>query len=175
MALNSFELAEVEVIVVDLQGNGGGWISSSLEMASFVPYDYPVVFENSMTDFPSGSTIDMPFSLPENDDPYDVDVAVLIDAACMSACELFSAAVGESPNVVIVGTTASGGGVSTGSEWAMPDGLVFRASTTRTSLQGGPLLEGIGVEPDIAVRITLRSAQNPDDEVLDRAIEELTD
>ena len=99
-------------------------------------------------------------------------VAVLMDAGCFSATDIFLCALKEIPGVTLIGMPSSGGSGLT-RRHDRGHGFTARLSTMVSFQPSGELLDGRGVEPDILVRPGLRDVTGDEDTMLAKAIEVL--
>jgi C-terminal processing protease CtpA/Prc len=101
-------------------------------------------------------------------------VAVLVDESCASACEIFSAAMAEDPDHLIVGYTPTAGVEAEVYFWSLPGDISFQASVGRLERDGELFVEGVGVPPNVPVEWTEENLLNPEDEVLQIAQDALS-
>jgi hypothetical protein len=102
---------------------------------------------------------------------YGQPVVVLIDRSCFSATDVFAAALGELPNVRLVGEPTSGGSGRARGYVLPKSGVRLRLSTMASFRPDGVLFEGHGVEPDIAVGMRPGDLVGATDTVLQRALD----
>lgn len=104
---------------------------------------------------------------------YRGPVVVLIDGACLSACETFVQPLSSSGRATLVGEPTDG---STGQPylWDFGDGLSFRVSARRVIMSDGSRFEGVGIEPGIPMRPSAEDLREGGDRLLERALELLT-
>ncbi len=97
-------------------------------------------------------------------------IAVLIDARCASACEVFAAALQESARARVFGHASAGivAGISI-KPIEMPDGGGLNVSRIGILSPSKRVLDNVGVTPDETCPITLADAQKSEDCVLTRA------
>jgi C-terminal processing protease CtpA/Prc len=108
---------------------------------------------------------------------YDGPIAVLVSTYCVSACEGFSYAMSQRPDVTIVGHTPSAGayGEVGRGQYDLPGDFSMQFPTGRSeTLQGDLVIEGQGVALDILVPVTEEDVLSGADAVLRAAIEALT-
>jgi len=102
--LQSFDSSKVDGVVIDLRGNGGGFLNEAIELTGLFIKDGPVVqVRNS-----NGSVKverDMDSSIY-----YDGPLAVLVDGFSASASEIFAAAIQDYGRGVVLGTQTYGKG-----------------------------------------------------------------
>lgn len=101
--LAEFNTEEVEGLVFDMRGNGGGSLKEAVILSSLFSPSSPVVFIQG-----EGSTI--PLSIPQgNPVAFKKPVVVLIDRASASASEIVSGFLKDSGRAVILGDVRSHG------------------------------------------------------------------
>lgn len=104
---------------------------------------------------------------------FDGPVVVLMDAGCFSATDIFLAAMGELPQVTLMGT-ASGGGSARSKTYEIGE-LEVRLATMASYQPNGQLFDGVGVPPDVTVEPDVGDLVGRGDTQLDRAIELIRD
>ncbi len=157
-ALNRMKALGAPALIIDVRLNGGG---SALLARYFAGSFYKAAFtlDKTFQADASGQLV-----LVGQDDvqaapvQWDKPVAVLIGPACVSACELFAAALAHDPQHLVVGRYPTAG-VEAGVEpWTLPDGLYFQAPTVQMQTPAGQVfLEGRGVLPNVKVPVTVES------------------
>jgi C-terminal processing protease CtpA/Prc len=100
-------------------------------------------------------------------------VAVLIDAGCYSATDIFVGALELLPTVTVVGTPTGGGSGRARRYRLKHSGLEFKLSSMASFRPSGRRYDGVGIEPDVRVEHTLESFVADQDPVLERALEVL--
>ncbi len=150
-ALDGFDRAGVSSWVLDLRGNGGGYLDGMSEIASrFLPSGTPLLVSQTQ----GGDSV----SRTGNGQHRPArPLAVLINAGSASASEILSSALQESGRATIVGEKSAGVANAANLD-ALPDGggLSVTAVQSLTGLKRRPL-DGEGVTPDSPI------AANPDD------------
>ena len=139
--------------VIDVRGNGGGYGNLATYAAGTFTKDDFVLDEAF---YPDGEGNHVPYGdetvLPLDLGVSDLPVAVLTDLSCASACEIFSAAVANDPDHLIVSLTSTAGIEAGIYSWALSGGLPFQASYVRLqNPDGSVFLEGYGVTPNVRI------------------------
>lgn len=170
-ALNTFNQVGVQSLIVDMRENGGGnGILATYFAGSFYTDPFEL-FETFQADkngkFVSiGKTMIQPAPVQ-----WTGPVALLVGPDCASACEVFSGAVAHDTNHLIVGFYPTAGIEASVEAWTLPDGLYFQAPTGRlvdpTTQQ--PFLEGVGVQPNVKVPVTVANLLSTGDPQLTAA------
>ena len=129
--------------VFDLRGNGGGYESAAVHVASlFIPAG-PVVANQGRRSPRSVSQADGD-ALPA------APLAVLVDGDSASGAELVAGALQDRKRGTLIGARTFGKGVAQ-QMFPLPDGSAIKLTTMRYYTAGGRFIDGTGLEPDIAV------------------------
>jgi C-terminal processing protease CtpA/Prc len=165
-ALNNFAKLGAPALILDLRDNGGGIGETATILAGSF---YDETFELDRLEFinAEGESVDVGADdVVPSPTQWDAPVAVLVDADCASACEIFAAAMAENPDHLIVGYTPSAGVEAGIYAWNLPGDIYFQASIERLVRDGEVFIEGQGVAPNVMVPATAENLLNPEDEVL---------
>lgn len=133
-------------IVLDLRGNPGGLLDEAVEVASSFLDGGPVVSYERRGKAPrtlqafSGGDVTTP-------------LVVLVDGATASAAEVVAAALQERNRAVIVGSRTFGKG-TVQEPSRLSDGSGLELTVGRYLTPSGRTIEGVGLEPDVAVPAT---------------------
>ena len=158
--------AGAEGLVLDLRSNGGGLLSSAVDVASLFIEDglalYVVDANKRRTDYRI-NTQDREFLT-------DIPMVVLINGGSASASEILAGALQDHGRATLIGDTTFGKGSV---NWLrrLSNGAGLYITVAHWYTPDGRLIQGEGVVPDIEV--TSRDAQKADVDQLRRAIEEL--
>jgi carboxyl-terminal processing protease len=132
-----------KAIVFDLRGNGGGYESAAVHVASaFIP-DGPIVANEGRDGKRRISPAD------GNAVPH-LPLAVLVDHDSASGSELVAGAIQDRGAGKLVGTRTFGKGLAQ-TMFALPDGSAIKLTTARYYTAGGRFIDRVGLVPDIAV------------------------
>lgn len=139
--------------LVDVRGNGGGYGALATYAAGTFAEEEFVLEQVLYPDGEGNHNVYGEVSvLPVDLGVDDFPVAVLTDLRCASACEIFSAAVAEDPEHLIVSFTSTAGIEAGIYLWYLSGGLPFQASYIRFEDEEGQIfLEGYGVTPNVRI------------------------
>lgn len=149
-ALRRLREEDVPALIIDIRDNGGGLTRLPLYLAgSFT--DEPYTLANQVFTDDRGERVVMGIDrVQPTPVRWNRPVAVLINDRCISACELFAAALARDPKTTIVGLEGTAGVVGGVYAWRLPGGLPFRAPLVAFEDEAGTiLLEGSGVLPTV--------------------------
>lgn len=145
-AFQRFRASGSNKLVIDLRGNPGGYLDSSVDIAShFLRKGTTVVTE----DFGGKQANQEHVSLGYNDVPAGTKIAVLIDGGSASASEILAGALQDNKVATIVGTKSFGKG-SVQTIMDLGDGSL-KVTIARWVTPAGHWIMGNGVQPDIVV------------------------
>jgi len=142
-------------LIVDLRGNPGGLLTTSVEVVDKFLQQGVIVTtrgRNTQEDFTYTA---------REEGTWRVPLVVLIDQESASAAEIFAGAVRDHRRAVVIGTRSYGKGSVQG---IFPLNLSqggVRLTTARFYSPGGRPYNRVGVEPDIQVRQVLKPATTP--------------
>ncbi len=146
--LKEMDEQNVDGVVIDLRGNGGGALTEAVELTSLFIESGPVVqIEDASGEIEVKSDID-------NKIFYDGPLVVLVDRASASASEIFSAAMQDYHRGIVVGETTYGKGMlQTIWPFTQKNGMrnagAVKLSTARFYRVTGTSTQHVGVTPDI--------------------------
>ena len=156
-------------LVVDLRGNPGGYLDSSVDIAShFLPKGATVVTE----DFGGKGENEIHISIGYNDVPLETKIVVLIDGGSASASEILAGALQDTKKATIIGTKSFGKG-SVQTLIDLGDGSL-KITVARWITPDGHWIMDNGITPDIIVPFTSAAADAKKDPQMLRAVQFLT-
>lgn len=167
------ELGDVPALIVDVRQSWGRSFRSAHRVASRLlaePYTYgTVVFRHRLPHF--GWVREMTYTVRPRGDVYMGPIVVLADGQTSRAAEAFVLALKSSGRAVVIGEPTAGL-LSLPITFRLPGGEVhFTVGAFKPS--SGPEVEGIGVQPDIAVSAHGAELLADEDVVLQAAIDYL--
>ena len=125
-----------ERYIIDLRGNGGGFMDMAVLMANeFLPYDQPIVFTKGRH-----SQDDTELWSDGRGSFQDAEIAVLIDEYSASASEIFAGAMQDNDRGLIVGCRSFGKGLVQ-KEMVLPDQSAIRLTTARYYTPSGRCIQ----------------------------------
>lgn len=164
-ALLRLQGQRMRALVLDLRGNGGGYLHElNGVLNALLPAGLPVYTEmrqggQTRVQRTSGSPL-LPTTVP---------LYVLIDEGSASAAELLSAAVQENRRGLLVGGKTAGA-VEASILVDLSDGSALSITTFRLATGRGVRLEGAGVAPDVEAILTAADLDAGTDRVLTTAL-----
>jgi carboxyl-terminal processing protease len=152
-------------LILDLRGNGGGFLTTAIEVASeFIP-DGVIMTEH----FGDGRV--QTYNAQGGGLATDVPMVVLIDGGSASASEIVAGAIQDRGRGKLVGETSFGKGSVQNWVPLESDGGAVRVTIARWYTPNGRLIDKTGLQPDVEVQRTDDDILNDRDPQLDRAVE----
>jgi carboxyl-terminal processing protease len=151
--------------VFDLRGNGGGYESAAVHVASAFIASGPIVAN-------AGRDGKQRVSDADGNAVPKLPLAVLVDHDSASGAELVAGAIQDRHAGTLIGTRTFGKGVAQ-TMFQLPDGSAIKLTTARYYTAGGRFIDKIGLQPDIPVDEPAGSQPGVPgaDPQLDRALE----
>ena len=135
-AMASLQEEGAKRYMVDLRGNGGGFMEMAVLMVNeFLPADLPIVFTKGRY-----KRDDSEVWSDGNGSFQDAEVAVLIDEFSASASEIFAGALQDNDRGLIVGCRSFGKGLVQ-KEFVLPDSSAIRLTTARYYTPSGRCIQ----------------------------------
>ncbi|MFZ5917533.1 MAG: S41 family peptidase [Chloroflexota bacterium] len=153
-------------IILDLRNNPGGFLDEAVAVASQFISEGVVLVER----FSDGS--EQTYEATGNGLAFDVPLVLLVNAGSASASEIVAGAIQDTGRGVLIGETTFGKG-SVQLVHRLRDGSELRVTVARWFTPNGRLIHEQGLEPDIAVELTVEDMDAGLDPQLDRAVEYL--
>ena len=174
--LDTFDQNDVNGIIIDMRQNfGGAWLG----LAGFMTDQEILLGQLEYYDPESG--IYEPEGMRERIRPFENQyrfdkMALLVDQACFSACEVEAYGFSQLPGMMVVGQYPTAGveGVTTRGHFMLPEGIKLEIPAGRFTLPDGSLfLEGMGVQPALRVPVDQETVLAGYDVVLQAAVDEI--
>jgi carboxyl-terminal processing protease len=153
-ALKELKEEGLRSIILDIRNNPGGLLSVAAEVSDvFLEKGRLIVYTESRD-----STQDMRFNSKRKPTiGADVPMVVLVNGGSASASEIVAGAMMDWGRAVIMGEKTFGKG-SVQSIIPMSDGSALRLTTARYLTPNGHSINGVGIEPDIEIKISRKEA-----------------
>lgn len=142
-ALLALAKAGAKAYVFDLRGDGGGYESAAVHVASDFIASGPIVAN-------AGRGGKRHVSLADGDAVPPLPLAVLVDHDSASGSELVAGAIQDRHRGTLVGTRTFGKGVAQ-TMFGLPDGSAIKLTTARYYTAAGRFIDHVGLEPDVPV------------------------
>lgn len=158
-------------VIIDVRSNGGGNLNNAQKLAGAFTskcYTYALVRikKGSCSDcFSSWTELTV---CPKDGLKYEGSVVVLINRGSYSSTTYFAEMMRENPNVTLMGDKTGGGG-GTPAFGELPNGWIYRFSSTQAISNDGRHLE-LGVPADIEVGMNKTDEDNGVDTMLESAL-----
>jgi carboxyl-terminal processing protease len=176
-------------LVIDVRGNGGGstpgrfinalmdrpwrWWMESTPMHLAV-YSYLADLGRSNLRGFARPRMTWPATIEDPETRFTGRLAILIDEACVSACEDFAMPFKDNGRAALIGEATAG---SSGQPYSVSlgDGMQFFVGAKREYFPDGSRFEGVGIQPDIRRVPTVADLRSGRDVVLLEAIDAVKD
>jgi carboxyl-terminal processing protease len=152
-ALEKLSKEGMTSLIIDLRNDPGGLLNSAVEVAEqFLPPKKLVVYIKSK----SGEKTEY---FTEGEKPYvDMPMVVLVNQGSASASEIVAGALKDWNRAVIIGVQTFGKG-SVQSLIPLSDGSGLRLTTAKYYTPKGTSIQGIGITPDIVVKLDVKDGR----------------
>ena len=157
----------VDGVILDLRGNGGGFLTAAKDVAGIWLNNKVVVTEKS------GNRVIEELRSGSNPILDGVPTIVLVDGFSASASEIVAGALQEYDAATILGETTFGKG-SVQQLVRLPEGAQLKVTIARWFTPQGRSISETGIEPDRVVERTLEDVNADRDPQLRAALEELS-
>ncbi|MFN8591602.1 MAG: S41 family peptidase [Thermomicrobiales bacterium] len=172
-ALRRAKEEQVSGIVLDLRGNGGGWVTSAQEMVGrFVPVVSGVALYQDLDVKDDGDLIEEPI-VGGGETDFNTPLVVLVDGGTASAAEIVAGALRDYDRAVLVGQPTFGKGLVQRVH-DFPDGSSARITFARWLTPDKHPIPEDGLRPDVLVAVGPEATEADGaavDAQLDRAVE----
>lgn len=157
----------VDGVILDLRGNGGGFLTAARDVAGIWLDNEVVVIEKA------GNRVIDELRSGSNPILEGVPTVVLVDGFSASASEIVAGALQEYEAATVIGETTFGKG-SVQQLIPLPDGAQLKVTIARWFTPQGRSISDTGIEPNRAVERSLEDVNENRDPQLRAALEELS-
>lgn len=157
----------VKKLIVDLRGNGGGYVSSAKEVVSLWVSGELVVEQKSST----GLYNEKSFASAGNAILADMKTVVLINGSTASASEIVAGALKDYDKATLVGEKTYGKGSVQALE-ELTGGELLRVTIAKWYTPKGKNINGEGIKPDIEIERTFEQINKEIDPQLEAALKQ---
>ncbi len=154
-------------IILDLRGNGGGYLSGAVDVSSEFIREGIILTERF------GDGREEAYRADGDGLALDVPLVVLIDGGSASASEIVAGAVQDHRRGWIIGVRSFGKGSVQNWHPLENDAGAIRVTIARWFTPNGRSIQGDGLVPDITVQVTDEDIAAKRDPQLERAVEQL--
>lgn len=159
----------VSGIIVDLRDDGGGYLDSAVNVASYWLQPGQLVVSEA---HPDGSVT--PHDASGNDPLHDIPTVVLVNGGTASASEILSGALRDQVGAKLIGEKTFGkGSVQTIITDGLPAGTGLKVTIAKWLTPKGVNLNHNGLDPDVTVDLTAQNITDKVDPQMDAALSTL--
>lgn len=158
-----FAKHDVKKVILDLRGNGGGYVSAAKDLLSLWINGDAVLIQKSRN-FANTTT----YANRGQAKLADIPTVVLVNGNTASASEIVAGALKDYDKATIIGETTFGKGVVQ-TLLDLSHGSLLKVTTARWYTPKGNTINGEGIKPDIEVELTYDDANRNRDPQLDAA------
>ena len=165
--LNKIEKDNISGLIIDLRGNGGGYLNAATDTASLFLEKGKVIYS-----LENKNSIDT--TKDETDEKRSYPIVVLVNEGTASASEILAGALKDSYGATIVGKKSYGKG-KVQQVKNLKDGSTVKYTTARWLRPNGECVDGVGIIPDYEIEIEVVDETTVVDTQLKKAIEVLSE
>lgn len=156
-------------LVIDLRNNGGGYLQTSVEVASEFINEGVILYEQY------GNGERTTYQALKNGQATEIPLVVLINEGTASASEIVAGAIQDYGRGKLVGVTSYGKGSVQNWVPLTNDQGAVRVTIAKWLTPDGRTIHGEGLQPDVVVELTDEDRKANLDPQLDKAVEVLLD
>jgi len=163
-ALEKLESQNIDRLIIDLRGNGGGYLTAAEETASLFLEKDKVIYSLETKD-------EIKTYNDQTNEKRDYKIVVLVNKGTASAAEILTSALKDSYGATIVGDTTYGKGKVQQTK-TLSDGTMVKYTTAKWLRPNGECVDQVGITPDIEVSLSVNEdGEVESDNQLEKAIE----
>ncbi|MBQ1994476.1 MAG: S41 family peptidase [Lachnospiraceae bacterium] len=151
-AVSALERQKMNSLIVDLRDNGGGQLSTAVEMLDRIIGKGLVVYTKDK----QGEREEL---YAEDKKHLEVPIVILVNGNSASASEVFAGALKDYDKAVLIGTKTFGKGIVQ-TIFNLKDGSSIKLTTSKYYTPKGTNIHGVGFEPDIKVEFDAESVED---------------
>lgn len=163
-AANEFKNKNVKGVVLDLRGNGGGYLTAAQQIASLWLNNKVVVQEKT------GDKVVDTLMSDKNPILANIPTVVLVDGGSASASEIVAGALKDNGAAKLVGVKTFGKG-SVQEILNMDDGSALKVTVAKWYTPNGKNISKEGIDPDVTVELTDAEIKSGNDTQKTKAFE----
>lgn len=164
-ALDDLMAQNPQGLILDLRGNGGGFLGTAVNVGSEFLSGGTILTERF------GDGTEKTYEARPGGRATDIPMVVLINGGSASASEIVAGAIQDRGRGQLVGTTSFGKGSVQNWIPLSSDGGAIRVTIARWYTPNGRQISDEGLTPDVVVEMTEEDVQAGNDPQLDRAVE----
>ena len=154
--LNKLEKENIDSLIIDVRSNNGGHLSTAEEIASMFVDDSYIIYKTVK----NGKTTSYK-SKGKKTKKYPI--VALVDSRSASASELLVGCLKDNLNATVVGTKTYGKG-TVQELITLTNGDQYKITTREWLTPKGTQVNGVGIEPDVEVKLSTSYFINPSEE-----------
>lgn len=143
-ALNN-ELKDISGLIIDLRGNGGGYLVAAIDTASLFLQKDKEIFSLEEKDKKEAK-------YDETEEHKDYPIAILMDKGTASASEILIGSLKDSYGATLVGKTTYGKG-KVQQTYTLSNGTMLKYTSAKWFRPNGDCVDNIGIIPDYEVEL----------------------
>ncbi len=160
---DEFPKHDIKKVILDLRGNGGGYVSAAKDLLSLWIDSEPILIQKSKNGREEITKANRGQAKLAN-----TETIVLVDGGTASASEIVAGALKDYNKATIMGEDTFGKGVVQ-TLMTLSDGTLLKVTTARWYTPKGNTINGDGIKPDVKVERTYDDINHNRDPQLDAA------
>lgn len=160
---NDFKGKNIDKVILDLRGNGGGYVSAAKDLLSLWIDGEPILIQKS-----SNAVDNTTYANRGQAKLANIPTVVLVNGTTASASEIVAGALKDYDKATIIGEQTYGKGVVQ-TLLDLPNDALLKVTTARWYTPKGNSINGEGITPDKKVELTYDDSNHGRDPQLDAA------